>query len=245
MRITRGAGETTELAQTEEAGYKLDGLILVIEGIGRANSGVAPVLQAFGVISYEDESNTYRMRAFNDGRFLKTHVKLLEEGQGMAWRSVLGEIKTKSVMRINENDEWTELHEIIIGSQPPKRLMQIGRPQSAGRNSYMNLVLHETATKDGDRDLKSDGTFGLRTVDVLVLTGLGNIQMVGEIGSRPKETAVTLLSRVEKCWKTGKRRTKNQYGREIGSFASPPLIDSPRKTPAPANRYLVTLTKAC
>jgi hypothetical protein len=34
-RITRGAGETTELVQTEEAGYKLDGLILVIEGIGR------------------------------------------------------------------------------------------------------------------------------------------------------------------------------------------------------------------
>jgi hypothetical protein len=124
-RITRGAGETTELVQTEEAGYKLDGLILVIEGIGRGKSSVAPVLQAFGVISYEDETKTYRMRAFNDGRFLETNVKLFEEGKGMAWRFVLGEIKTKSVMRINEKDEWTELHEIIIGSQPPKRLMEI------------------------------------------------------------------------------------------------------------------------
>ena len=124
-RITRGAGETTELVQTEEVGYKLDGLILVIEGIGRAKSGGAPVLQAFGVISYEDETKTYRMRAFNDGRFLETNVKLLEEGKGMAWGFVLGEIKTKSVMRINEKDEWTELHEIIIGSQPPKRLMEM------------------------------------------------------------------------------------------------------------------------
>ena len=122
--ITRG-GETTEIVQTEEAGYKLDGLILVIEGIGRAKSGVAPVLQAFGVISYEDETKTYRMRAFNDGRFLETDVKLLDEGKGMAWGFVLGEIKTKSVMRINEKDEWTELHEIIIGSQPPKRFMEI------------------------------------------------------------------------------------------------------------------------
>ena len=43
----------------------------------------------------------------------------------MVWGLVLGEIKTKSVMRINEKDEWTELHEIIIGSQPPKRLMEI------------------------------------------------------------------------------------------------------------------------
>jgi hypothetical protein len=124
-RITRGAGETTELVQTEAASYKLDGLILVIEGITRAKSSVAPVMQAFGVISYEDETKTYRMRAFNDGRFLETNVKLLEEGKGMTWGFVLGEIKTKSVMRINEKDEWTELHEIIIGSQPPKRLMEI------------------------------------------------------------------------------------------------------------------------
>ena len=43
--IARGAGETTELVQTEEAGYKLGGLILVIEVIGRNKSGV-PVLQA-------------------------------------------------------------------------------------------------------------------------------------------------------------------------------------------------------
>ena len=63
-RITRGAGETTELVQTEAASYKLDGLILVIEGIGRAKSCVAPVLQAFGVTSYEDETKTYCMRAF-------------------------------------------------------------------------------------------------------------------------------------------------------------------------------------
>jgi hypothetical protein len=124
-RITRGAGETTELVQTEEAGYKLDGLILVIEGIGSTRSGVAPVLQAFGVISYEDETKTYRMLAFNDGRFLEANVKLLEGGKGMVWGFVLGEIKTKSVMRINEKDEWTELREIIISSHPPKRFMEV------------------------------------------------------------------------------------------------------------------------
>jgi hypothetical protein len=65
------------------------------------------------------------MRAFNDGRFLETNVKLLEEGKGMAWGFALGEIRTKSVIRINEKDEWTELHETTIGSQPPKRLMEI------------------------------------------------------------------------------------------------------------------------
>ena len=80
-RLARAAGETIDLAQTEEAWFRLAGLILVIEGVGRAKSSGAPVLQAFGIISYEDETKTYRMRAFNDGRFQETEIKLLQEGQ--------------------------------------------------------------------------------------------------------------------------------------------------------------------
>ena len=34
-RVERGSGEPLELIQTEEAQYKLDGLILTIEGIGK------------------------------------------------------------------------------------------------------------------------------------------------------------------------------------------------------------------
>ena len=128
--LLRGAAETVELLQTEEAQYKLDGLILVIEGVGRTKSDGQPLLQAFGIISYDDESGTYRMRAFNDGRFLETEVKLLEDGKGMKWGFVLGEIKTHSVLRINESGEWTELAEIEIGSQPRKKLLQLTvRPQ--------------------------------------------------------------------------------------------------------------------
>jgi hypothetical protein len=128
--LRRGPTEIIELLQTEEAQYKLDGLILVIEGVGRTKSAGHPVLQAFGVISYDDETATYRMRAFNDGRFLETEVKLLEEGQGMTWGFTLGEIRTHSVLRINAHGEWTELAEITIGSQPPKKLLELTvRPQ--------------------------------------------------------------------------------------------------------------------
>lgn len=129
-RLLRGPAELVELLQTEEAKYKLNGLILVIEGIGRTQSGGQALLQAFGIISYDDESGTYRMRAFNDGRFLETQTKLLEEGKGMTWGFAMGEIRTNSVLRINERGEWTELAEISIGSQPPKKLLAlIVRPQ--------------------------------------------------------------------------------------------------------------------
>jgi hypothetical protein len=126
----RGPNETVELLQTEEAQYKLDGLIVVIEGVGRTKTGGQPLLQAFGIVSYDDESKTYRLRAFNDGRFLETEVKLMEEAKGMTWGFALGEVKTKSVLWINENGEWTELAEITVGSQPPKKLLELNvRPQ--------------------------------------------------------------------------------------------------------------------
>jgi hypothetical protein len=128
--LLRGPTEFVELLQTEEAQFKLDGLILVIEGVGRAASGGQPLLQAFGIISYDDERETYHLRAFNDGRFLETEVKLLEQGKGMTWGFALGEIKTKTVLRINERGEWTELAEIFIGSQSPKKLLELTvRPQ--------------------------------------------------------------------------------------------------------------------
>ena len=129
-RLLRGPTESVELLQTEEAQYKLDGLIVVIEGVGRTKSGGQPLLQALGIVSYDDESRTYHLRAFNDGRFLETEMKLMENSKGMTWGFALGEIRTNSVLQINERGEWTELAEISIGSQPPKKLLELTvRPQ--------------------------------------------------------------------------------------------------------------------
>jgi hypothetical protein len=124
-RVLRGPGEPVEMIQTEEAQYKLDGLVLLIEGVGRNKSNGKSALQALGIITYDDESATYRFRAFNDGRFLETELKLLDTGQGIAWGFALGGIKTSSVLRINEKGEWTELGEITIGSQAPRKFMEL------------------------------------------------------------------------------------------------------------------------
>lgn len=124
-RVLRGPGKPVVLVQTEEAQFKLDGLILEIEGIGRTKLDNKPLLQALGIISFDDEMGTYYMRAFNDGRFLETDVKLLEDGKSLAWGFTLGSIRTSSVLRINEKGEWTELAEIRIDSQPARRLMEL------------------------------------------------------------------------------------------------------------------------
>jgi hypothetical protein len=113
-----------DLVQSETAEYKLDGLVLVIEGAGKTASG-DPVLQAYGIVSFDDESGTYHMRAFNDGRFLETEVKLLDGGEGMSWGFTLGDFRTNSVLRINKKGEWTEETDLVIGSGPPLKLIEL------------------------------------------------------------------------------------------------------------------------
>jgi hypothetical protein len=122
--VLRGPGQWVQLAQTESAQFKLDGLVLVIEGVGRSKSDGTLTLQALGLVSFDDETRTYRMRAFNDGRWLETEIKLADGGDSLSWGFTLAEFKTASVLRINENGEWVELGELIIGDRPPQEMMK-------------------------------------------------------------------------------------------------------------------------
>jgi hypothetical protein len=129
-RLQRRPGELLELVQTESVQYKLDGLVLVIEGTGRSKSDGQVALQALAIVFYDDEAGVYRMHAYNDGRYLETQLKPAEGSGSLAWGFSLGDIKTRSVLRITETGEWTELAEISIGSQPPRQLMELRvRPQ--------------------------------------------------------------------------------------------------------------------
>jgi hypothetical protein len=114
-----------ELAMTELAEYRLDGLVLTIEGVGRDKKDGKPALQAFGVVSYDDASGTYHMRAFNNGQFLETGVKLAGDGRGLSWGFTIGEYQTHSTMSIDDTGDWTEHHEISVGASPPKPLMEL------------------------------------------------------------------------------------------------------------------------
>jgi hypothetical protein len=134
---SREKTEPLEMMQTEEAQYKLDGLILLIEGVGCNKADGKAALQALGIVSYDDAGKRYQMRAFNDGRFLETEVELLVDGKGLRWGFALGNLKTSSLLRINEQGEWTESHEITINAQMPRKFMElkVKRVESLGPGS--------------------------------------------------------------------------------------------------------------
>lgn len=75
-RMLRPSGEWIGFKQTERAEYKLDGLLLVIEGIRRAKTDGRPLLQDYGIASFDDVTGKYHVRAFNDGRWLETDTSL-------------------------------------------------------------------------------------------------------------------------------------------------------------------------
>jgi hypothetical protein len=123
--VLRGPGQFVDLAQTESVHYKLDGLVLMIEGVGRAKAGGQPALQALGLISFDDDARTYRMRAFNDGRWLETEVELAEDKNSISWGFAIGEFKTHTLLRINDQGEWTEFGQLTIGDRPPQKMIDL------------------------------------------------------------------------------------------------------------------------
>ena len=124
-RIWRGADNSVELSQTENVTYKLGGLILMIEGIGINNIEHKTNLQALGLISFDDAAGVYRMRAFNDGRWLDSTVELNESRKQLHWGFTLAQTKTSSTLQVDANGNWTETHEISLNSQPFRKFMEV------------------------------------------------------------------------------------------------------------------------
>jgi len=123
--VLRGPGLYLDLDQTEEAQFQLDGLVLMIEGVGRTRPDGKAALQALGLISFDDASGSYRIRAFNDGRWLESAVEVFDESRAISWGFAVGEISTKSILRINDKGEWTELAKLTIGTRPPQKLIEL------------------------------------------------------------------------------------------------------------------------
>ena len=59
------------------------------------------------------------------GQFLETEVNLLTDRQGLTWGFDFAVAKSSAILQINENGDWTEIHNLIIGTAPERRFMDI------------------------------------------------------------------------------------------------------------------------
>ena len=120
--VWRGPGEPIKIRQSEEIEYRLDGLVLLMQGTGRNAEGKI-VFQALATVSYDEQSSTYKFRSHSDGRYLETELKVVPKG--FSWGFDAGPAKIMNTMRVNEKGEWAETTEALFGGNPPRKSVEL------------------------------------------------------------------------------------------------------------------------
>lgn len=116
VTISRGPGEPLHFAQTENVEYKLDGLVLLIEGKSTDPDGKVQ-FSALATIAYDDASHSYRFRAYNDGHYIDTELAV--PANGFSWGFTAGPAHIVNTMHLTDKGEWNETTEVTVGSNPP------------------------------------------------------------------------------------------------------------------------------
>lgn len=113
--IMLGQGERRTFKQTETVQSKLDGLLMVVDGLGKGKTPEKQeevvVHNAFAVVSYDNETKTFRWRAYRaDGFALDTEGKVGDKSLAWGFRSPQGG-DIRFTINLTEKDQWNEVGE--------------------------------------------------------------------------------------------------------------------------------------
>jgi hypothetical protein len=122
VTIARGPGEPLRLNQTEDVEYKLDGLILLIEGKS-TSADRKTQFSALATVAYDDASRSYRFRAYHDGHYLDTELSVPDKG--FSWSFTAGPAHIVNTMHLTAKGEWDEVTETTVGSNPAQRSVEM------------------------------------------------------------------------------------------------------------------------
>jgi hypothetical protein len=122
VTIVSGPGEPLHLTQTENVQYKLDGLVLLIQGKSTGPDGKAQ-FQALATIAFDDASHTYRFRAYNGGHYVDTELSV--PGDGFSWGFSAGPAHIANTMHLTNNKQWQEETVVTVGSNPPRHTVDM------------------------------------------------------------------------------------------------------------------------
>ena len=116
VTIVRGPGEPLRLTQTEQVEYKLDGLVLLIEGKSTDSDGKSS-FSALATVSYDEATHGYRFRAYNGGHYIDTELTVIADG--FSWGFNAGPANIVNTMHLTAKGEWSEVTEATMGTNPP------------------------------------------------------------------------------------------------------------------------------
>jgi hypothetical protein len=122
--IQMGPQGRHEFTQTETIEAKLDGLVLVIEGLGKAKKDGSTVHTALAFASYDPRAKTFRWHAFIPDGQIDTEAKVGTDT--LEWTL---QIPQRGRMRYtitrNEKGEWFEVGEMSQDDQTWRRFFEM------------------------------------------------------------------------------------------------------------------------
>jgi len=122
--IQMGPQGRHEFTQTETIEAKLDGLVLVIEGLGKAKEDGSTVHTALAFVSYDPRANKFRWHAFTPDGQMETEAKVGTDT--LEWSL---QIPKRGQMRYtitrNEKGEWFEIGEMSQEDQTWRKVFEM------------------------------------------------------------------------------------------------------------------------
>jgi hypothetical protein len=115
VTVVRGP-EPLHLTQTEQVEYKLDGLVLLIDGKSTDSDGKSS-FEALATVSYDEATHAYHFRAYNGGHYIDTELTVLPDG--FSWGFKAGPADIVNTMHLTAKGEWSEQTVATMGTNPP------------------------------------------------------------------------------------------------------------------------------
>jgi hypothetical protein len=120
---TMRPNQAIKVKQTEQVSYKLDGLVMLIEGTGRNPDTNDVMFRALATVSFDDAAGVYHFRAYNDGNYLDTELKVPENG--FEWSYKAGPAQIAFTMKLNDKGDWVETGAATVGNAPPQQFFDM------------------------------------------------------------------------------------------------------------------------
>lgn len=122
LTVVRGPGEPLHLTQSESVEYKLDGLVLLVEGKSTDAGGHAS-FAALATIAWDEATRGFRIRAYHDGHYVDTELTV--NADGFSWGFDSGPAHVVNRMHLTPQHEWAETTEVAMGANPPRKTVDM------------------------------------------------------------------------------------------------------------------------
>ena len=95
----------------------------MIEGTGRNPDSGEVMFRALATVFYDDAAGEYHFRAYNEGSYLDTELKVPD--RGFEWGYKAGPAQIAFAMKLNDTGDWVETGDVTVGNTPAQRFFDM------------------------------------------------------------------------------------------------------------------------